>query len=640
MTDDEVKRLTVRVLDDVGEVFGVDGQDYELQKGDIADLPAVNAEALLERGAAERADDVPDDQPELTGPPEPVVTDDDVSIMRPTADGRDVRSVDLGTWECQRCGSATETTVVNGEVQEPHECAGCERQGPFLHRGLPESAEITPSSFADPSWPTPSSITDEGYADLWSDVRDWIYTNWVTDEEHLYDGLTAFAISTWLRPNFNFLPQLMVMGKHETGKTRLLTTLARVSYRARTPVSFTPAALFRTVDKYDISLFLSEYHDLNDDLRDEVNAVIKGSQKRGEDVMRVEKGPASAFEPVDFDIFTHVAIGTQFDPPDDIVSRCIKIQTRPADRDVPPWFDEDRAEDLRNRLLYARYRLLDSDAWDEAERRSLEWLNDRDISGRLREKLLSLVTVADLWDKRGAIEAFVEAMEDEATEAAADSDDALVIQAIVDLALAEVQSVQTIGDADPWEGLEIPVSNVRDRFEAISDRDDISSRYIGQIRKRLGLEKQRGRDGVVIRDADLEEKLRTLCEENNLPFARLDVHERVRELDETYKGTCSECNQVKQVTHRDAVEGHHICGTCAAELEGELDSPGSASNGTHSQRDRVQQVYEFVDRNGPVEPATVADELELSSDVVRHDIDNLKHSGDLYSPDGDEVETT
>lgn len=69
-------------------------------------------------------------------------------------------------------------------------------------------------------------------------------------------------------------------------------------------------------------------------------------------------------------------------------------------------------------------------------------------------------------------------------------------------------------------------------------------------------------------------------------------------------------------------------------------SPGSASNGTQSQRDRVQQVYEFVDRNGPVEPATVADELELSSDVVRHDIDNLKHSGDLYSPDGDEVETT
>jgi len=571
MTDDDVERVTVRILEDVGQVLGHDGEDYDLQEGHTVDLPAVNAEALLDHGVAEPADEGPNDAPELTGPPEPVEDDGTMKLFYPTHDGRSVQSVDLGTWECQRCGATTETLVLNGEVESPHECAGCERQGPFTHRGLPESAGVTPSAFADPSWPLPGGVSDEGYADLWADVRDWIHTNWVTDEDHLYDGLTAFAIATWLRPNFNFLPQVMVMGKHETGKTRLLSTLKRVSYRARQPVSFTPAALFRTIDRYDITLFLSEYHDLNDDLRDEVNAVIKGSQKRGEDVMRIQKAPGGEFEPVDFDIFTHVAIGTQFDPPDDIISRCIKIQTKPADRDVPPWFDEDRAEDLRNRLLYARYRLLDSEEWDEARGRSLEWLNDRDVSGRLREKLLSLVTVADLWDERESIEPFVEAMEAEATEAAADSDDALVIQAIVDLALGEVESVQTIGDADPWEGLEIPVSDVRDRFETISDRDDISSRYIGQIRKRLGLEKERGRDGVVIRDDNLEAKLRALCEENNLPFERLAVHERVRELDEVYQGACSECGQMRKLSHRDAVEGHHMCGSCAAELEGAID---------------------------------------------------------------------
>ncbi|MEF8902068.1 MAG: hypothetical protein V5A25_12740 [Halovenus sp.] len=321
MTDDDVDRRRVRVLQDIGQVLGVDGQDYELSEGDVVDLPAENADALLERDAAEPVAEDGGTLPTLSGPAEPVVDEEGtVKLIRPTADGRSISSVELGTWKCQRCGHSITTGVINGDVKEPHECPSCDRQGPFRHRGLPESADVTPAAFADPSWPTPAAVSDERYANLWEDVRDWIYTNWMTDEEYLYDGLTAFAISTWLRPNFNFLPQLLVMGKHETGKTRLLTTLARVSYRARTPVSFTPAALFRTVDRYDISLFLSEYHDLNDDLRDEVNAVIKGSQKRGEDVMRVEKSSGGEFAPVDFDILTHVAIGTQFDPPDDIQS--------------------------------------------------------------------------------------------------------------------------------------------------------------------------------------------------------------------------------------------------------------------------------------------------------------------------------
>ena len=219
----------------------------------------------------------------LAGPPEPVVREDGtVAIVRPDEDGTTVDAYELGEWVCQRCGTTTKQPVVNGEVEPPHECANCERQGPFEQRGLADRPDISASTYADPQWYTPAGVDGERYGELWDDIRDWLYTNWVTDEEHYYEGLTAFAISTWLRPNLNFLPQLMVMGKHETGKTQLLTTLARVGYRNRVPVSFTPAAIFRTIDRYDITLFLSEYHDLNPDLRDEINAVIKGSQKRGE----------------------------------------------------------------------------------------------------------------------------------------------------------------------------------------------------------------------------------------------------------------------------------------------------------------------------------------------------------------------
>jgi len=568
VTGDSVDRLTVRVLEDVGEVFGVDGADYTLQEDDVVDLPVANAEALLERGVAERVTDSIEDPPELSGPPEPLKRDDDsVVIARPTDSGDSVESSELGEWVCERCGSTTKTGAVNGEIETPYECAGCERKGPFNHRGLEDYPDISAPTYADPQWYASSTISDEGYADLWDDVRDWIHTNWVADDECLYDGLTAFAISTWLRPNLNFLPQLMVMGKHETGKTRLLTTLARVSYRGRVPVSFTPAAIYRTVDKYDITLFLSEYHDLNPDLREEVNAVIKGSQKRGEDVMRVAKGSEGEFEPVNFDIFTHVAIGTQFDPPDDIVSRCIPIQTTPADRDVPIWFDEDQATALRDRLLYTRYRLLDSDEWDAAREEALKWLNDRGVTGRLREKLLSLVTVADLWDERDAIKAFVEAMETEAEEAATESDDALFIRAVRDLALDELRSTQVLGDADPWESVTISLSDVCEQFNNMTGRD-VGPSYIGQIRGRLDLEKERHSDGVVIRDPNLEEKLRTLCEQNNLAWEHSGYHDPIQELDENEKGklNCGECGREQYLTHRHAEEGTLLCERCAEQL--------------------------------------------------------------------------
>jgi len=34
-------------------------------------------------------------------------------------------------FECQRCGTLTRIPQIDGEFQEPHECQGCERQGPF-----------------------------------------------------------------------------------------------------------------------------------------------------------------------------------------------------------------------------------------------------------------------------------------------------------------------------------------------------------------------------------------------------------------------------------------------------------------------------------------------------------------------------
>ncbi|WP_159901044.1 hypothetical protein [Salinirussus salinus] len=51
-----VARETVRITDDVGEIFGVDEREYDLVTDDVVQLPAENARPLVERGAAERLD--------------------------------------------------------------------------------------------------------------------------------------------------------------------------------------------------------------------------------------------------------------------------------------------------------------------------------------------------------------------------------------------------------------------------------------------------------------------------------------------------------------------------------------------------------------------------------------------------------
>ncbi len=53
---DATERVTVRITSDVGEILGVDARQYDLTAEDIVQLPARNADPLLERGAAERLD--------------------------------------------------------------------------------------------------------------------------------------------------------------------------------------------------------------------------------------------------------------------------------------------------------------------------------------------------------------------------------------------------------------------------------------------------------------------------------------------------------------------------------------------------------------------------------------------------------
>ena len=503
-------------------------------------------------------------------PPEPVVTSDGVRLFNAESDGYgelQVESVELGTWECQRCGTRQNAPVNNGELQEPGECAGCDRNGPYEHAGDFEDTDIQAALRAADMWHPPGGIVDGDRGDIWDRVRAFIHEHWDAEDDELYDGLTAYALSTWFRPKLTFVPHLMLMGKTTGGKTRLLNTLARVSYRAIVSASATPASLYRMIDAYDVSFFVSEYHGLSQEAQRELDNVVRAGQKSGEKVTRAEPAP-SGFEPEVFDPFSHIGIATQYTPDDDIVNRCIEIRTKPArEREMPATLDEATAEMVRNELLYHRFEILQSDEWETAEERAFGYLAKNGIRGRTREKLLSLVTVAILWDRLDDIKPFVEVVVEQDKEAEANSEDAQFVQAVRDLLFDAVGSTTDLDpDNDPYAGVKIPYSDVADEFFTHTGMEK-SATWVGHVCSRLDIKTARKRDGTVIEDPRLKDKIKRLCDEHNLPWEPSDVYDPVAELpeNEQYQLQCALCGADRKATHRLIEEGDYVCQQCATE---------------------------------------------------------------------------
>jgi replicative DNA helicase Mcm len=83
-------------------------------------------------------------------------------------------------WECQRCGTLTRipqrSIIHKDDVENPHECQGCERQGPFrMNEDQSEFADVRrfriESHLADKEVDTPESIIAIAEGDIIDDVQ-------------------------------------------------------------------------------------------------------------------------------------------------------------------------------------------------------------------------------------------------------------------------------------------------------------------------------------------------------------------------------------------------------------------------------------------------------------------------------------
>lgn len=532
----------------------------------------------------------------LSGGPEPIVTDEqapEVYIALPEPD----RVIPLGTWYCEFCGTGQPEADArvfddfdsdadshpddlrwgfdaDGNLRDAgyKECPGCDRNGPYSHVGNIGDREVEIAIAAlNGSFTPVTGVEHDGTDALWDDIRDYVSNHWLTDETWYYDLLTAWALSTWLRPNLRSSAHLVVKGVTNSGKSILLETLERVSYRGNREGDTTRATMFRHIDVYGSTYFIPELHHLPPDARRGIESVIRNGQRRGEGIGRSRQNPATGgYMPENFEPFSHVAVATKFDVPDDIKNRSIVVRSRQADRrptELPPthWtYRDERAESIRNRAVAFRWSVLRSDRWDAAFEWADQQCRERGITGRTMEKVRPMWAVARLFGRAEEFASVVSKIVGRDERADADTTDATVVLALRDAVIEELADADPVlGIGDVWSTLAVPQESVRRRFNEVAD-EDVSAQKFAHYIDRIEVDRVNRSGTKHIRDDALPQKVAHFCERFGFAFAeKLPPASLVTELDDADDGECAECGERGELRFTRTLGGGTVCIECA-----------------------------------------------------------------------------
>lgn len=140
------------------------------------------------------------------------------------------------------------------------------------------------------------------------------------------EAITAWLLLTYCHTAFNVLPLLGITSPTKRcGKTTLIEILQGLAEKGLAASSLTPAAVFRTIEKYTPTLLIDEADTFlreNDELRGIINS---GHTRASAFVIRVE---GDNHEPVKFSTWGPKAIGMIGSLPDTIEDRAVVIKLR------------------------------------------------------------------------------------------------------------------------------------------------------------------------------------------------------------------------------------------------------------------------------------------------------------------------
>jgi hypothetical protein len=332
------------------------------------------------------------DTNKFSGGPE-VIFNQELKCISPydglTGKGSELHSEKMGSWKCQRCDHIMYIPPENGKLVEPFECENdvCGRKGAFK--------PLFPKELIKPIWKLPFDAVEctptQLYEEIYSFVKDYLILK--PDEYHIY---TLWIMASWLIDDWDTCPYLLFIAPKESGKSQAIILLEHLCYRAVLSISVTPAALFRSIELWKITLLIDEAENqvrMDTESGQALYGCLNGGYKRNSYAIRVE---GDNHIPTTYDVFGFKGLASTriFHPT--LESRSIIInmtQGKPKKLII----DKKDANLLRSKLLYWRFSMLGK----------LPIVMPESRSGRLIEMFIPLFTVAQIFKDKSGVKTII-----------------------------------------------------------------------------------------------------------------------------------------------------------------------------------------------------------------------------------------
>ncbi|SDP80552.1 hypothetical protein [Desulforhopalus singaporensis] len=178
---------------------------------------------------------------------------------------------------------------------------------------------------------------------------------------------TYYVLLTWVYDSFNELPYLRKCGDFGSGKTRFLTVLGSICYK---PIfasgGASSASLFHSLDKFNGTLIIDEADFRFSDEKAEITKILNNGNVKGFPILRCQVKKNGEYSPQGFNVYGPKIIATRGHYQDKalesrFLSENVSIKNLRSDIPVtlPESFEEE-ARNLRNKLLYYRFKNLNS----------------------------------------------------------------------------------------------------------------------------------------------------------------------------------------------------------------------------------------------------------------------------------------
>lgn len=312
-----------------------------------------------------------------------------------------------------------------------------------------------------------------------------------------YAVVAMWVMASWLQEALPIAVYLNLLGRMETGKTKLIVDVLReLAYRGIPSTVITGPGLFRTVQEYRPTLLIDESEFITKKKEDLI-AVINAGYRRGVKVIRIEE-VGKRREPRTYDVFGFKAMGGTEELNEITASRNILLKMHKLRRPLKMFVDQRRGEELRSSLL--RFRIDHLDAFQEfVEPKAREAMvhplplsageegEDAPVSPRISEIFFPLIALTEYLNQldhrfegvKGSIEEVKKQLSKERRVEEKAGENAKMVQVLLQKRAGKQEWTVSVADAAAEFNRDVPEKS----------EERISRQKAGVMLSRLGFEK-------------------------------------------------------------------------------------------------------------------------------------------------------